>query len=454
MKHLTFVRIFFFILAFICLNSSVFAIETVCKLEVLNCKAGYRPNAQTPVVNLRETTTIRVYGRYANWVTNAYMIDNITPDRNQLHTVDLQLNNKHDANTACETYIDIIIPPNGLFAGRQVIVMRGKPFNIGLEGDIFRFEIEAVRPPQVSNFSFNNINNYLITEITAGEVCLLLMDINTKQIRTNNQTRQDFIKAAEKEMALIDFSRNYFKIVGDPTIVSEGGSNFDGSSRFKCTYKVIFENQQSKYLFNELKYSVNSNYCFTNDFSQKTPGKFLVKVIDSRVDLVDDGLQGKLGKEFQECDGLQLHAAKSNRRTLDSVRAQIPAPTASQQSVIREITWPNIRWGVKNIGESTTISFQVQLLDGDKVLQTETINGLAKGENKIFVYTRPNSLLRVVRRICNPDVIFFYSLAPRNITELEASQKYNWSEPAKYKIRIDIYNSVKEIDESNNIKEY
>ncbi len=436
---------------FTCFNSSVFAIETVCKLEVLNCQASYRPNAQTPVVNLRETTTIRVYGRYANWVTNAYMIDNITPDRNSLHTVDIQLNNKHDANTPCATYIDIVIPPNGLFAGRQVISMRGKPFNIGLEGEIFRFEIEAIRPPQVGNFYFSNTYNTLITEITAGVECLLSMNISTKQIGFNSQ---DFIKAAENEMALIDFSRNNFKIIGSPTIVSEGGSSFDGSSRFKCTYKVIFENKQSRYLFDKLNYSVNSNYCVTNVFSNNYSGQFLVKVISGRVDLVDDGLQGKFGIQFQECNGLQLHAASSNRRTLDSVRVQIPAPTAAEPSVQRVITWPDIRWGVKNIGESTTTSFQVQLLDGNTVLQTVTVNGLAAGENKIFKYRRPNSLIRMRRSICNPDVLFLNSAPPRNIAELEASQQYNWSEPAKYKIKIDINNTVQEINESNNIKEY
>jgi hypothetical protein len=373
--------------------------------------------------------------------------------------VELQLNNKHDANTECATYIDIIIPPNGFFVGRQVILMRGKPFGIGFDSEIFNFEIDAVRPPSILDYRFSNSYNTQINEITAGEVSLLSMNISTKKIKSENQNYQEEIMRAEKEMELIDFSRNYFKIVGPPTIVFEGSTNFDGSSRFKCTYKVIFENRQSRYLFDKLNYSVNSNYCFTNVFSYNYSRQFLVKVFDGRVDLVDDGLQGKLGREFQECDGLQKNAAMSNRRTLEFVRAQIPAPTATEPTVSREITWPVIRWGVKNIGTSTTESFEAQLLDGDKVLQTVTINGLAKDENKIFLYTRPLSQKLMYRSICNPEAIFFKSPPrPRNEAQLlafvEAQKKYEWSDAVKYTIKIDINNKIKEIDESNNIKEY
>lgn len=441
MKRYSILKIQFLAGCFLMFMPELFAEEKVCKLEVLNCQGSYVQHSKLPVVNFNETTTIRVYGKFANWVTSAILIDNLTPARDKLYKIDLVLSNKHDAQTACETYIDITIPPNSFYPGRQVINMSGAPYGIGLKGTIFKFDIEAITPTFLSFPSITSaFTSTVISEITAGQPCILEVTTTKNRSDINTQDNKGFVD--------IDLSGNDFKIV------SYVGKSSLGGDIYRYKYQVIFEAKQSSYRATSLHYTVKGNLCEKSYFTCNFLNPVVVKSIESRVDLVDDGLQGKYGAAFQECDGVQMLAASSNRRTLDSVRLQIPAPSSTDRSVTREVKWPDIRWGVKNIGASTTKTFTAQLLEGDRVLQTVTINGLASGENKIFTYSRPMSQKLLVRYFCNPDILFLVTNPPRNITELEARQKYNWTEPAKYKIRIDPNNSIQEIDETNNIIEY
>jgi subtilase family serine protease len=199
-----------------------------------------------------------------------------------------------------------------------------------------------------------------------------------------------------------------------------------------------------------------------NVFTTSTINNSFYRIITSTTaltplpELVDAGLNRKYGEVSGQCAGNNVVKVSTNNTTLDIIRAQIPAPTSSNPVVFQDVTWPNIKWGVKNTGIATSSSFTIQLKDGETILQSQTLNGLGSGEERLFTYERPKSTKRLFRSLtCNPNQdVFVFQKAIRSEADLRMMEPYIWNDPSKFTIVIDAFQNVTETDETNNTRDY
>ncbi|MBL0236685.1 MAG: hypothetical protein IPQ02_08770 [Saprospiraceae bacterium] len=419
-------RLCFFIIAFYGYLQSGIAEEVICKMTM--CGKTYGPNDRPNLID-RDSFTIRVYGKYADLVEKATCspIDQLYSNR------ELRIGSKKGMTfNPCESYVDIHIRIGTMFhsVNNITITLFGKNV-LGQETKTFSFAfnliplIPTIRKIDIMDHG-NPVSDYALYE---GNIYQMLL--------TGEGT--EMLSIANSNIEFVDSFHN--RSIVNNYIVS-------------TLYRVQFKKGATSTL-NELNTKYLLPHCQVNPiiFKFAQPFKILSFV---GPDLVDAGLNRKFGGVAAVCSGNNVTKVSTNRTTLDLVRAQIASPTTANPVVYQEVNWPDIRWGVKNIGESTTTSFTIQLKNGSTILQSQTLSGLASGEEKLFTYIRPKSKKSLYRKLgCNPDQdVFINIITPRSEADLVRMEPYMWSDPLKYTIVIDAFQKVLETDEANNIKEY
>ncbi len=110
-------------------------------------------------------------------------------------------------------------------------------------------------------------------------------------------------------------------------------------------------------------------------------------------------------------------------------------PTANR----RDITVPDIRWGVENPSSAdVNQAFTVQLVFGGRVVASQRVNRLARGQRAEFTYQRPQSTATVAR------------VGPGNGCYHAGLSREGWNDNAGYDVRVDTQNDVSESNEGNN----
>lgn len=412
-------KIFVGILLILSTSYFVRSEENVCKILKCGSKVSFNPDIYRTV-----TETIRVYVKYADFVESATC--------NKLG-INITIGAKKRDNNPCETYVDLIIASDNISPIR--LFEQGE---ISLFGNILGVKTLTAKftigiwspPPKVDKFQILFNNMAALTNVYINQTYRII--IQWSGIANNYK---------------LDASQNDFEVLNTKSNVVD---NID-------TLFVNFKNNLIlPKTFNTIRWKVTNNICNQSDYEYRILNTYTITTLTGLPDLTDAGLNRKFGSMAVICSGSNVSKVSTNRTTLDIVRAQIPAPTAANPVVYQEVNWPDIRWGVKNIGESTTASFTIQLKNGSTILQSQTLNGLASGEEKLFSYVRPKSKKRLYRNLdCNPDQdVFIYSKTPRSEAELVMLEPYIWSDPAKFTIVIDAFQKVLETDEANNTKEY
>lgn len=110
-------------------------------------------------------------------------------------------------------------------------------------------------------------------------------------------------------------------------------------------------------------------------------------------------------------------------------------PTANR----RDITVPDVRWGVENTSSvDVNQAFTVQLVFGGRVVASQRVNRLARGQRAEFTYQRPQSTATVAR------------VGPGNGCYHAGLSGEGWSDNAGYSVRVDTQSEVSEANEGNN----
>lgn len=115
-------------------------------------------------------------------------------------------------------------------------------------------------------------------------------------------------------------------------------------------------------------------------------------------------------------------------------------------SVARDITVPDLDWGVTNAGTAATgAAFASQLRSGSAVLQTQTVGAgaLAAGASASFAFARPNSQARVARFAIPQPQGCFVNLANPGF----------WEDPP-LSVVVDTAGTVVESSETNNARPF
>ena len=393
--------------------------ETVCKILMCGSRVTFNPDIYRTV-----TETMRVYVKYADFVESA------TCNKSGIN---ITIGAKKRDNNPCETYVDLIITSDN--SGPMSLFDQGE---ISLFGNILGLKTLTAKfvigiwspPPRVEKFQilFNNM--------------AALTNVYTKQTYRIIIQWSGFVYNYA-----LDASQNDFEVLYTKSNVAD-------------KIDTLFVNFKNNLIlpktFNTIRWKVTNIICNKGDYVYRISNNYTITELTGLPDLTDAGLNRKFGSMATNCSGSNVSKVSTNRTTLDIVRAQIPAPTAANPVVYQEVNWPDIRWGVKNIGESTTTSFTIQLKNGSTILQSQTLNGLASGEEKLFSYVRPKSKKRLFRKLdCNPEQdVFIYSITPRSEAELVMIEPYVWSDPAKFTIVIDALQKVLETDETNNTRDF
>lgn len=410
-----------FLISFILLiwNGSLQAEEIVCKKIMCGVEYG---SIVVPKIFRTVTETIRVYVKYAEYVESA------TCDKTG---VSISIGTKRGNSDPCASYVDLVITCDNSVKNSEsgVISLFGNILGVKTLTTKFMVSIDP-EPNKIEGISIYFNNMEALNEIYINHLYRII--INWSKFHQNVNT---------------DYLQNDFEVIS-----SKSNNTFTSDTilvRFKSNLVL-------PKIFNAIRIKNNSVVCNKGDYVYQLPKIYSITELKGLPDLVDAGLNRKFGGVASVCDGDNVSKVSTNRTTLDIVRPQIPAPTAANPVVYQEVNWPDIRWGVKNIGESTTASFTIQLKNGSTILQSQTLNGLASGEEKLFSYVRPKSKKRLYRKLdCNPDQdVFIYSKTPRSEAELIMLEPYIWSDPAKFTIVIDAFQKVLETDEANNTKEY
>lgn len=105
----------------------------------------------------------------------------------------------------------------------------------------------------------------------------------------------------------------------------------------------------------------------------------------------------------------------------------------------RDITVPNIRWGVQNTSSvDATTPFNVKLYHGSAVVATQRVTSLPRGQTLTFEYARPRSTTTVAR-VGPGSGCFHVGLSTQG-----------WNDNAGYQVRVDTENEVSESNNANN----
>ncbi len=413
------IKIFVGILLILSTSYFVRSEENVCKILKCGSKVSFNPDIYRTV-----TETIRVYVKYADFVESA------TCNKSGIN---ITIGAKKRDNNPCETYVDLIIAsdntsPMRLFEQGEISLFGNI---LGVKTLTTKFTIGIWSPPpKVDKFQILFNNMAALTNVYINQTYRII--IQWSGIVNNYK---------------LDASQNDFEVLNTKSNVAD---NID-------TLFVNFKNNLIlPKTFNTIRWKVTNNICNQSDYVYRISNTYTITELTGLPDLVDAGLNRKFGSMAAVCSGNNVTKVSTNRTTLDLVRAQIASPTAANPVVYQEVNWPDIRWGVKNIGESTTTSFTIQLKDGNTLLQSQTLNGIASGEEKLFTYIRPKSKKRLYRKLdCNPDQeVFIDVITPRSEADLVRMEPYMWSDPLKFTIVIDAFQKVLEIDEINNTKDY
>jgi hypothetical protein len=124
------------------------------------------------------------------------------------------------------------------------------------------------------------------------------------------------------------------------------------------------------------------------------------------------------------------------------------------QATVRTITVPNISWGVKNGGGSTTQSFHARLYRNGVQVADELVNGLNAGATKTFSYARAQSQTEVARLGLVPPSTtaqLYNATGGECVQTVGQQSQFDWQDPA-YEIRIDVVTS--ETNQTNNRRSF
>ena len=410
-----------FLISFILLiwNGSLQAEEIVCKKIMCGVEYG---SIVVPKIFRTVTETIRVYVKYAEYVESA------TCDKTG---VNISIGTKRENSDPCASYVDLVITCDNSVKNSEggVISLFGNILGVKTLTTKFMVSIDP-EPIKIEGISIYFNNMEVLNEIYINHLYRIV--IKWSGFHQNVNT---------------NYLQNDFEFIS-----SNSNSTFTVDTilvRFKSNLVL-------PKIFNTIRIKNNSVICNKGDYVYQLSKNYSIIELKGLPDLIDSGLNRKFGAISAQCSGSNVTKVNTNRTTLDIVRAQIPTPTAANPVVYQEVNWPDIRWGVKNIGESTTTSFTIQLKDGNTLLQSQTLSGLASGEEKLFTYIRPKSKKRLYRKLdCNPDQeVFIDVITPRSEADLVRMEPYMWSDPLKFTIVIDAFQKVLETDETNNTKDY
>ncbi len=105
----------------------------------------------------------------------------------------------------------------------------------------------------------------------------------------------------------------------------------------------------------------------------------------------------------------------------------------------QSITVSDIVWGVHNNGQQdATGNFLIQLLHGNQVVASRTLNSLPAGAVRTYRYSRPVSTTTVARVGLESDCFHM------------GTAREGWNDNKGYTVRVDVNNTVNETNESNN----
>ncbi len=105
----------------------------------------------------------------------------------------------------------------------------------------------------------------------------------------------------------------------------------------------------------------------------------------------------------------------------------------------QSITVSDIVWGVHNDGQQdATGNFLIQLLHGNQVVASQTLNSLPAGAVRTYRYSRPVSTTTVARVGLESDCFHM------------GTAHEGWNDNKGYTVRVDVHNTVNETNESNN----
>lgn len=388
-----FIGMFFFV------NAN--AVETICKRTM--CGTTYNSNSARPNLLTGESHTIRVFVKFGDLVGSASTgVSGITAT----------IGNKQSGGIGdfdgCKTWVDVNIT-----VGSNVVEQNGITISLfGVANTLTAsFKVDVRKRPTISTVTFMEGNNN-VSFLVAGRTYKMVVSGTGHQNLTVSDSNVESASVVSGANANVTIFNTVFKTTSQINLTS---------IRFKESLTVC------KFNINK---SINSI------------------VLHPRPDLQPDGLTGKYNlNSGQSCGGSLGKVTSSDNTTLNTVKSAIGAPGTSQAVVTKEITWPNIQWGVKNTGGPITGTFKIQLKSGNTVLQEQTITNMNAGETKYFTYTRPKSKKKLMRMVsCN------------NGADVHAHQdnasnpSYNWADPATFTIAVDTQNQITEGNESNNNK--
>ena len=422
--------------------------ETICKFEVCRNTITGTKQLNLPIGE----TEIWVYGRYADLVESITCNDiagfsNDAPV--QIRVSDEIINKRGSlAANSCETGIRLSIKAYNATSSPIKVKLFGSI--MGVKTQTFEFSLSVLPTPDHYNCYLTEMNGVGVphSELIEGKSYKLLVygiNLDNLRIDPNPNIHKNF----------------YFdKAIRLPGIVGSGSVK-------GVAFEVVFK-RASTYLGTPIEEfhfisEINGLTCpDKNVFTTSTINNSFYRIITSTTaltplpELVDAGLNRKYGEVSGQCAGNNVVKVSTNNTTLDIIRAQIPAPTSSNPVVFQDVTWPNIKWGVKNTGIATSSSFTIQLKDGETILQSQTLNGLGSGEERLFTYERPKSTKRLFRSLtCNPNQdVFVFQKAIRSEADLRMMEPYIWNDPSKFTIVIDAFQNVTETDETNNTRDY
>lgn len=381
------------------------AIESICKRTM--CGQTYNPGDANPKFLTGETQTIRVFVKYGDLVGSA---------SSGVNGVTASVGAKHSGGlgdfSGCATYVDISIA-----VASSVLEQSGITITLfGVANTLTcSFKIDVRKNATISGITIKE-NNVNVTQLIAGRT--YQMTVTGTNI---NDLRVDDSKIESASLA-------------------NGGTG--SSQMFYTVFKATTQTTVTGIRFEEIETPCHHDITKTITSLTLYPKPDLapyVLSINRYVLTGNESCGGSLGKVTNGGTTAVLTAIKNN----------IGAPSATEAVKIKEITWPDVQFGVTNTGGPITGTFKVQLKNGNTVLKEETVTNLAAGEEKMFTYTRPKSKKKLMRMAaCN------------NGNDVHAHQDnatnpdYNWADPAQFTVKVDALNNIEESNETNNQNNY
>lgn len=388
-------------------SQSTQAIESICKRTM--CGQTYNSGDANPKFLTGETQTIRVFVKYGDLVSSASAgVAGITTN----------IGTKGGGGNinSCLTYVDVIVA-----VGNNVLEQSG--ITISLFGNLpfigntltCSFKIDVRKKATISGISIKE-SNVNVTQLIAGR---------TYQMTVTGTNIND-LRVADSKI--------------ESAAAANGGTG--SSQMFYTVFNTTTQTTVSSIRFEEFETPCSHDITKTIASLTLYPRPDLAPYVLSinRYNLIgNESCGGSLGKVTNVGAGGVLTAIKNS----------IGAPSAAEAVKIKEVIWPDVQFGVTNIGGPIIGTFKVQLKNGNTVLKEETVTNLGAGEEKIFTYTRPKSKKKLMRMAgCS------------NGNDVHAHQDnatnpdYNWADPAQFTVKVDALNNIVEGNENNNQGNY